>query len=583
VNSGGAQSFRVHASRILRFCGPTVPTPEREAQTYWGISVLEPVYEEIRKRDNLSWNVLSLTFRANLIGWKDDNLAQMLSGANINQKALQAFQQRMSAMNSMLSNNSMLVMPKDGGLESVNYTFSGLSDVMQQFQMDIAGAAEYTVTRLFGRTITGLGQTNDADERHYEEKIAMDQEADLHPQLSKLYDVICMSEIGEVPEDLDLDFPSVRVLTEEEKGDLASKTVGNVVSLANSGFIDKPTGMKEIQQQSKITGFGTNITSSLIEKAEQDEEMGLGGLGELAGGAGEGGGPSEVEMPAGGAPQKPPMPASEREEGGGQESGEDMLADLFRLPQSARRAGAIAADSAVSYGGSGISHALARDSRTVRRFIFAGVPVSVEYPAGVRRVLRNRMGKVVYDRVMEHDYGFIEGTVGRDGDEVDVIVGSNQQAADAYVVDMIDGGPDVWQRQDEDKLFIGFDSPEDAKAAFLGMYPESFFGGMGRMTMDELRNRLHYPSNWDRPEDMFAFAFKNNLHPAADAKEPATFKSLFRRFLGRDSQYAEFNESEHPRGKGEHGGEFVKKGVGGGEGYKPGKVGETRRWKRRRK
>ena len=556
VSAAGGQMFKVHASRILRFCGPTVPTPEREAQTYWGISVLEPAYEEIRKRDNLSWNVLSLTFRANLISWEDDNLSQMLSGANINQKALQAFQQRMGAMNSMLSNQSMLITPKGGDLKSINYTFSGLSDVMQQFQMDIAGAAEMPVTRLFGRTITGLGQSNDADERFYEEKIAMDQEQELRPQLSKLYDVICMSEIGEVPEDLDLDFPSVRVLTEEEKGDLASKTTGNIVSLANSGFMDKSTGMKEIQQQSKITGFGTNITNDVIEKAQQEEEMGLGGLGELAGGEG-----GEMELPAGGAPEKPKMPARERK--GSPESGEDMLQDLFRLPSSTREEsqGAISRGRAADSYAGGISHGLARDSRVVKRYEFAGVPVSVEYPAGVRRLLANRMGKPVYDRVMEHDYGFIEGTIGRDGDEIDVIVGPDQQAASAFVVDMIDRGPESEHRQDEDKVLIGFDSPEAAKDAFLSMYPESFFGGVGRLTVDELRHALHYPP-YD-PDKMFARAFDAELRPAEEA-EPSSFKSLFRRFLGRFSEDADFHESEHPRGKGEKGGQFVSKGSGGG-------------------
>jgi hypothetical protein len=164
----------------------------------------------------------------------------------------------------------------------------------------------------------------------------------------------------------------------------------------------------------------------------------------------------------------------------------------------------------------------------VKRYEFAGVPVSVEYPAGVRRLLKNRMGRPVYDRVMEHDYGFVESTVGRDGDEVDVIVGPNPQSENAYVVDMIDAGPEPAHRQDEDKLLIGFDSPEAAKDAFISMYSESFFGGMGRMTMDELRHRLHYPSNWDRPEEMFAFAFKNDLRPA---KEPTPFGKLFRKFL----------------------------------------------------
>lgn len=44
----------------------------------------------------------------------------------------------------------------------------GISDVYQQFQLDMSGASEIPVTRLFGRTISGLGQSNDADERMYE-------------------------------------------------------------------------------------------------------------------------------------------------------------------------------------------------------------------------------------------------------------------------------------------------------------------------------------------------------------------------------------------------------------------------------
>ena len=42
VTPTGGSSFQVHSSRVLRFLGPTVPSPEREAQSWWGISVLEP-------------------------------------------------------------------------------------------------------------------------------------------------------------------------------------------------------------------------------------------------------------------------------------------------------------------------------------------------------------------------------------------------------------------------------------------------------------------------------------------------------------------------------------------------------------
>jgi hypothetical protein len=282
VQQPGKNSFKVHASRILRFCGPDVPAPEKQVYQYWGISVIERSFEEIRKRDNMSWNILSLTFRASILAMKWKDMSQALSGASMNAAAQQAFYGRMQAINQLLSNQHLMILPEDGGLESINYSFAGVSDVYQQFQLDIAGAAETTVTRLFGRTLTGLGQSNDADERLYEQKIASDQKEQLEPQLEKLYPVICMSELGGVPDDLDFTFPSVRVLSEEEKAKLATDTTTSLVSLGNGGYLKRHQVLKELKQSSDVTGFGTNITDADIKEAEREDELGLGGLGEMA-------------------------------------------------------------------------------------------------------------------------------------------------------------------------------------------------------------------------------------------------------------------------------------------------------------
>lgn len=269
----GSDSFQVHSSRILRFCGPPVPTPEYQAEMYWGISVLEVIYEELRKRDNLSWNILSLTFRANLIGIEFDQLAQALSGAGMNQSALQQFYERMEGLNQLMSNQSLIVLPKDSKLQGLMYPFTGLADVLQQFQLDIAGAAEIPVTKLFGRTLTGLGQSNDADIEMYEQKISMEQTVNLLPQLDALYRVICMSELGVVPGDLDLAFPSVRVLDEKQKSDLGKTTGDTITGYFNAGLMTRPQAMKEIKQTSDFTGIGTNLTEEDIAQAEKDDEM----------------------------------------------------------------------------------------------------------------------------------------------------------------------------------------------------------------------------------------------------------------------------------------------------------------------
>jgi hypothetical protein len=167
-------------------------------------------------------------------------------------------------------------------------------------------------------------------------------------------------------------------------------------------------------------------------------------------------------------------------------------------------------------------------ARVVRRYDFAGLPIAVEFPAAVRRVIKNRDGKVVYDCVLPNDYGYIESTFGLDGDEIDVIVGPDEKSDAAYCVDMIDLGPDVAQRQNEQKILIGFPDREFATEAFLGMYPESFMGRMIEMPVQALIEKL-----------AFHKALTNN-----------------ERALALD---AEFEESKHPRVKGgENAGQFGK-------------------------
>lgn len=268
VHGESGETFRVHHSRILRFIGPEVPIPENQSQMHWGISELEIAYEEIKKRDNASWSILSLMFRAQILSQVNPELASLISGLGASKGAMQKYQQVMQAQNELMSNQSMLVMGKDSSLQSHQYSFGGISDVYQQFQMDIAGAAKIPVSILFGRTVTGIGQSNDADIRIYEQEIAQKQEDELRPQLDKLFPVICMSEIGEVPDDFDFVFPSIRVLTEEEKSKLALDGTTAIMMPFSAGVTSQKTTLQELKSLAENTSIFTNITDKEIAEAD---------------------------------------------------------------------------------------------------------------------------------------------------------------------------------------------------------------------------------------------------------------------------------------------------------------------------
>ena len=132
-----------------------------------------------------------------------------------------------------------------------------------------------------------------------------------------------------------------------------------------------------------------------------------------------------------------------------------------------------------------------KDSESLNKQVTVyGFPITVERPRGSMRTLHDADGNIVYQRRMFYDYGFFNGSKGRDGDEVDVFLGPSQRATEVYVVHMVDKGPIVDQREDEDKVMLGFDTAEMARSAFLLHYPASFYDSMTSMSLATFREKL---------------------------------------------------------------------------------------------
>lgn len=108
------------------------------------------------------------------------------------------------------------------------------------------------------------------------------------------------------------------------------------------------------------------------------------------------------------------------------------------------------------------------------RVEWQGLTIAIENPAGSVRRGRNRDG-VSWEQRMQYAYGEILGSMGVDGDPVDVFLGPNMDAPMVYVVHQ--RKVNRWDEYDEDKCMVGFDSEDEAKAAFLACYTDPRFLG----------------------------------------------------------------------------------------------------------
>lgn len=281
TDPAGGGSVKIHHSRVIRFTGNTLPFWEEIAEMQWGASVVESIFDELRKRDNVSWNIAQLTFMANIRVLKMQDLGQLLAATDNESQA--ELLRTLEAQNMLLNNMGMQVMDAADGLETHQYTFGGLADCYQQFIMDISGAAEIPVTRLFGRSPSGLNATGESDLQNYYDMIAEKQESYLRPILNKVLPPFIISTLGSLPDDFDFEFDPVAEPTDKERADLAKCGTDNVVAAYNAGLISQRTALKELKQQSERTGVWTNITDEDIERASDSVEP-PGELGGMFGG-----------------------------------------------------------------------------------------------------------------------------------------------------------------------------------------------------------------------------------------------------------------------------------------------------------
>lgn len=270
-----SSGIRVHHSRVLRFAGRELPLIERISEQYWGMSELEHVYTELNKRNTASANIAHLIFQANIRTYKMSDLGQTL--AMTDPKSQAELYQTLAMQNFLTSSMGLNVMDKEDDFSTSQYTFSGLSDIYEMFMLDISGASEIPVTRLFGRSPAGMNATGESDLTNYYDKVRQQQEASLRPILEKLLPVLCLDAWGAIPDDLDFAFNPIRDTSDEERANLIQQSAAAITSVYNAGIISQKAALKELRQSGSSYGMWSNISDEDIDKADDGTGYMLGG------------------------------------------------------------------------------------------------------------------------------------------------------------------------------------------------------------------------------------------------------------------------------------------------------------------
>jgi uncharacterized protein len=282
-------AVKIHHSRVVRFLGQELPFLDAIAQTGWGDSELQHVYDTLTGRDTTTAAIATMVFEANVDVVKAPELASMLSTSEGEAMLLKRFQS--AAL--LKSFNRMLLLDGAEDYDKKSNAFSGLDAIMREFRAEVSGAADIPVTRLFGTSVGGLNATGDNEIRNYYDSINAKQEAQLRPALDKIDAVLMRSELGVVPEDVSYTFCPLWQMSDKEKADVQKVRADRDKVYFDMGVITEGVVARQLKQDGTYPAMTEEDVSLAEELAAALEEQRMNP-------------PDPAALPAPGAPGEDP-------------------------------------------------------------------------------------------------------------------------------------------------------------------------------------------------------------------------------------------------------------------------------------
>lgn len=206
------RGYRFHATRAI-FCeGAPRARCRRSDITPW-LSVLDPVFEEIKRYDT-AWQSIGLMLSEASVGvLKLQGLVRMLA-----EKDQSVVESRMQLMSQGRSMARTVFLDADGqeDYSRTEVSFVSVPQLLEQQELQISGASEIPIALLLGQAPAGLNATGENDRAQFDDRTAVYQRTSVKPKVAQLLSWI-------LGKPVDIEFPPIREMTEAEVAEIRQK------------------------------------------------------------------------------------------------------------------------------------------------------------------------------------------------------------------------------------------------------------------------------------------------------------------------------------------------------------------------
>lgn len=298
-------------------------------------------------------------------------------------------------------------------------SFGSVPELIITFIQILSAASDIPATRFLGQAPGGLNATGESDLENYYNVIDALQTQRIEPHLRRIYDILGYEMFndtwGRERHNLTFKFPSLWNETAEQESSRHSSSIDNVNKLLDMGMMGDEKALEEL-----------NLKGVLSVELDEDDLQILDDVGKIMESEGE----QEAVQP------------------------QDQLSRLRNVAKYSN------ADNATKH--------KAAKGEPISQFSIHGMSIIIESPKGSTRKGVD-IDDTPWESVLPADYGYIVGTKGTDGDEVDVYIGPTPNSELVFVVDQ---NEILTGEFDEHKVILGTTNLKEATDLYVAGFSD---------------------------------------------------------------------------------------------------------------
>jgi phage-related protein (TIGR01555 family) len=236
----------------------------------WGLSVVESIIQSI----NQFLKTKALTFEV-LDEFKLDIFkVHGFNNAMLTKEGTDRILKRTALANQQKNFQNALTMDTEDDHQSKQLNFSGIAETKKEIRIEVASDLKIPMTKLFGQSASGFNSGED-DIEVYNGMLESEIRSKAKKPCREVAKLRCIELFGFEPDDLEIEFKPLRVLSHEQEESVKDKKMGRIVTALDKGIMSTSQAQEAINRDNLLPVKLDITEESLLSQEEVGKDANL--------------------------------------------------------------------------------------------------------------------------------------------------------------------------------------------------------------------------------------------------------------------------------------------------------------------